>query len=204
MFAQSAEHRAQGTETQRPEKNPLLGGERGGLEDRIMTTNPNNQEKKLYNVAIESFIENLEKLRRVVPIETICMHGSPLSRWDNRLLWNYFDYRDFGIVGEPYFDIDFEKVLYLTDTGRRWDGVAIRDKAQSSGRRAQSKKGQRDDFHSTFDIINAAKGNRLPDQIMLTVHPQRWDDRILPWLKELVWQNVKNIVKRAVVKRPVD
>jgi len=31
---------------------------------------------------------------------------------------------------EPYFDVDFKEVLYLTDTGRRWDGDAfnIRDK----------------------------------------------------------------------------
>jgi hypothetical protein len=44
-----------------------------------------------------------------------------------------------GIIGEPYFDVDFSKMLYLTDTGRRWDGgiVSVRDKAQGSGRRAQ-------------------------------------------------------------------
>ena len=78
-----------------------------------------------------SFRENLEKLRRVVPVETICMHGSPLSKYDNRKLWEKYDYRDFGIIGEPYFDVNFEEVLYLTDTGRRWDGdsVNIRDKA---------------------------------------------------------------------------
>jgi hypothetical protein len=39
-----------------------------------------------------------------------------------------------GIIGEPYFDVDFSKMLYLTDTGRRWDGgiVSVRDKAQGS------------------------------------------------------------------------
>jgi len=92
-------------------------------------------EELFAKIAIENFRENLEKLRRIVPVETICMHGSPLSRWDNRLLWKYYGYRDFGIVGEPYFDIDFEKVLYLTDTGRRWDGgaVAVRDKVTGMG-----------------------------------------------------------------------
>ena len=54
-------------------------------------------------------------------------------------------------------------------------------------------------FHSTFDIINAAENNKLPDKIMITIHPQRWTDKPLPWLKELVWQNVKNVVKRVVV-----
>jgi len=31
---------------------------------------------------------------------------------------------------------------------------------------------------------------------MLNVHPQRWTDRPLPWVKELVGQNVKNVVKK--------
>ncbi len=60
------------------------------------------------------------------------MYGSPLSKYDNKLLWKYYNYKDFGIIGEPYFDVDFSKVLYLTDTGRRWNGdrVSIRDKVQ--------------------------------------------------------------------------
>lgn len=189
-------------------------------------------EELLAKIAIESFKENLEKIRKILPVETICMHGSPLSRWDNRLLWKYYDYRDFGIVGEPYFDIDFGKALYLTDTGRRWDGgtVAVRDKVTSREemRRREGDEEMREEgakeyryntippshypplspslsnkFHSTFDIINAARVNRLPDQIMLTVHPQRWNDRPLPWIRELIWQNVKNIVKRAIVIKPM-
>ncbi len=62
------------------------------------------------------------------------MHGSPLSKYDNKLLWKYYNYRDFGIIGEPYFDVNFSKVLYLTDTGRRWNGekVSVRDKVTIS------------------------------------------------------------------------
>ena len=58
------------------------------------------------------------------------MHGSPMSPYDNRLLWTKYDYRDYGIIGEPYFDVDFSEVAYYTDTGRRWDGdsVSVRDK----------------------------------------------------------------------------
>ncbi len=36
----------------------------------------------------------------------------------------------------------------------------------------------------------------LPDKVMLNVHPQRWDDRFGPWVKELVGQNVKNVIKK--------
>ena len=171
-------------------------------------------ERELIEPAIESFRKNLQRLRELAPVRTICMHGSPLSKWDNRLLWKYYDYRDFGIIGEAYFDTDFNEVLYLTDTGRRWDGEAvnIRDKAQRrSGAMAQGKEGPGEQpatsnqqpatlpkIHSTFDIITAAKTGTLPDKVMLTVHPQRWNNRPLPWLRELIWQNIKNPVKRLL------
>ncbi|MBC8179929.1 hypothetical protein H8E88_02285 [candidate division KSB1 bacterium] len=48
---------------------------------------------------IEDFRSNLEMLRKLYPVKTICMHGSPLSKYDNRLLWEKYDYRDYGIIG---------------------------------------------------------------------------------------------------------
>jgi|ERR1035437_5345325 hypothetical protein len=53
------------------------------------------------------------------------MHGSPLSKYDSKDLWKKYNYRDYKIIGEPYFDVDFNKVFYLTDTGRRWDGEKV-------------------------------------------------------------------------------
>jgi len=75
---------------------------------------------------------DLRRLREFYPVKTICMHGSPLSKYDNKLLWDKYDYRDYGITAEPNFDVDFDEVLYLTDTGRRWDGdrVSVRDKVK--------------------------------------------------------------------------
>ncbi|HPI85107.1 MAG TPA: hypothetical protein PLR01_01950 [Bacteroidales bacterium] len=55
-------------------------------------------------------------------------------------------------------------------------------------------------FHSTNDIIRAAEAGLLPDRIMFTFHPQRWTDKPLPWLQELVMQNVKNVAKRIVLR----
>jgi hypothetical protein len=178
-------------------------------------------EKQVVDIGIESFTKNLENLRKIVPVRTICMHGSPMSRWDSRLLWKYYDYRDFGIIGEPYFDIDFSEVLYLSDTGRRWDGeaVSVRDKAVGSRLMAEGYKDLEKTvpvnyslppsafrlppfprFHSTFDIIKAAEEGALPDKIMMTFHPQRWTDKPVPWVKELVWQNVKNVGKYFLMK----
>ena len=66
------------------------------------------------------------------------------------------------------------------------------------GRTMNEKLGLR--FRSTQDIIDAAYAGLLPDRIMITVHPQRWTDSFLPWARELVWQNVKNQVKKYVVR----
>jgi len=74
-----------------------------------------------FKKAIKSFEKNLNKFRQFYPLITICMHGSPLSQWDNRQIWSKYNYLNYGIIGEPYFDIDFSEVLYLTDTGRKWN-----------------------------------------------------------------------------------
>ncbi len=154
-----------------------------------------------YDQAIGLFEQNLAKLRRLVPVETICMHGSPLSRYDNRKLWEKYDYRDFGITGEPYLDIDFREVLYLTDTGRRWDGdrYNVRDRVPvEPGARSEKQPGngrKSRSIHSTFEIVDAARKQLLKPRVMITIHPQRWDNRLLPWLRELVFQNIRNVAK---------
>lgn len=178
-------------------------------------------EEQLYDEAIEIFKTNLDKLRKLYPVKTICMHGSPRSRFDNKAVWKKYNYRDYGIAGEPYFDIDFKKVLYLTDTGRRWDGekVSVRDKVDSSKFEVQSSKFQISGkqpvnsnqqpaisnpdirFHSTGEIIEAAKSKILPDKIMFTFHPQRWTNKPAPWIKEFVFQNIKNQIKKFYIKQ---
>ncbi|MDG1901158.1 MAG: hypothetical protein P8I80_02910 [Bacteroidales bacterium] len=151
-----------------------------------------------YEKAIVRFKNNLNILRDIAPVKTICMDGSPLSSYDNKDLWNQYDYKDFGIIGEPYYDMDFDDFFYLTDTGRRWDGwkTSVRDKVP------QQEKWNQEGlvFHSTNDIINAANQGKLPDKIMMTFHPQRWHNSSIPWFKELVLQNAKNVVKRFIVK----
>jgi hypothetical protein len=153
-----------------------------------------------HELAIRHFEKQLEKFRKIYPVKTICMHGSPLSPWDNRDLWNHYNYRDYGITGEPYFDLDFSKVFYLTDTGRRWDGHAynIRDKALQTSN--NESKAWNICYRHTRDIIKAVNEGSFPQQAMITIHPQRWHNAFAPWLRELVWQNVKNVGKRVLVQ----
>jgi len=149
--------------------------------------------------AYEDFCRNLERFRKIVPIETVCMHGSPLSKFDNRAIWEKYDYHSLGIKAEPYFDLDFNTTLYLTDTGRRWDGgkVSIRDKAMAS-QPVTNPDFLRRKYRSSFDIIRTLQKADFPGQVMMTFHPQRWTDKPMPWAKELVLQNVKNVVKRII------
>ena len=72
--------------------------------------------------AKEHFARWLQYFRQYYAVKTICMHGAPQSGWDSKDLWKICNYREFGIIGEPYFDTDFTDIFYLTDTGRRWDG----------------------------------------------------------------------------------
>jgi len=146
-----------------------------------------------FNKAIIMFEKNLNKLRNFYPVKTICMHGSPLSKWDNRLIWEKYNYQDFSVKGEPYLDLDFNEVLYLTDTGRRWNGESVSLKDKVNSKFAYNIK-------STFDIISALNSNKFQDKLMINIHPHRWADKKYPWLKELIWQNTKNVVKFILVK----
>jgi hypothetical protein len=144
--------------------------------------------------ALESFKNNLNRLSQIVPVKTICMHGSPLSRWDNREIWKKYSYKDFGIMGEPYFDIDFTKVFYLTDTGRCWNGEKknIRDRVNGC---------YNIHFKTTRELIENISAGSFPGRVMFNIHSQRWDNRFYPWVSELIGQNLKNIVKAVIARR---
>lgn len=139
-----------------------------------------------YEKAISDFKLQLEKFRSVVHINTICMHGDSRSKHDNKEMWERFSYRDYGIIGEPYFDLDFNKVLYLTNSAQRWNGhkIAVRDKVKSN---------LKFDFTTTFDIINNI--TTLPNQVMFTIHPDRWTDNPLEWMRVNSLVKIKNFIK---------
>lgn len=148
--------------------------------------------------AYAHFETYLAYFRQYYPVETICMHGSPRSKYDNRALWKVYNYKALGIIGEPYMDTDFSDVLYLTDTGRCWDGykVSVRDKIpqyQDEWRR----KGWT--WHTTAQLMEAVEQGRTPARMMLTTHPQRWTNDKRLWAKEFISQKVKNLAKRMML-----
>ena len=150
------------------------------------------------DAAYADFCQNLEALRRIVSVKSICMHGSPRSPWDSKDIWKRYDYHALGIESEPYLDTDFSKTYYLTDTGRRWDGykVSVRDKIPQY---QDIWAAQGLSFHSTDNVIMGLRERRIPKDLMITIHPQRWNPFGLSWCKEYFLQNAKNIVKRILV-----
>jgi len=143
--------------------------------------------------AIKMFEKNLQYFRKYYEVTTACMHGSPLSKWDNRLIWEQYNYKDYGIIAEPYFDVDYNQVFYITDTGRNWNNsnISIRDKVDSVFDI---------EIKSTKHLIDLAKHELLPAQLIINTHPQRWFNPGLGWLKEIVMQSIKNQVKRVLAK----
>ena len=152
--------------------------------------------------AITHFKTWLQYFRTYYPVKTICMHGAPTSQYDSRDIWKHIDYHTYGIIGEPYYDTDFSQTVYLTDTGRCWDGykVSVRDKIEGY-QDEWTKRGLV--FHSTYDIIrwlnqSTTDGSNLPS-LMITTHPQRWTDNHIQWFIELVLQKIKNCIKRILI-----
>lgn len=142
-----------------------------------------------YEHAFEHFKDKLEYFRKYYPVKTICMHGSPREKFDNKDLWKKYNYTDFGIIGEPYFDLQRinPEMYYLTDTGRMWDGArfSIRDKMEN----------QILNIHSTSDLINTVNLSSLPENVMITTHPQRWTDNFIKLFVDNLAQRIKNVFK---------
>lgn len=135
-----------------------------------------------------------ETLRLVGQADSIPQDDETTGRWDIHAL---------GIDYEPMLDTDFSRTLYLTDTGRRWDGykVSVRDKVPQYQEQWISEGLV---FHSTDDIIHAINDTSHPIRkynLLINTHPQRWMPFGIGWLKEATLQNIKNIAKRIIVKK---
>ena len=139
-----------------------------------------------YEKAIQIFAHELEEFRRVAEVNTICMHGNPFTRWINRDLWNRYDFKDFGLLGEDYLSIPLDKMLYLSDTGRTWSGKQeVKDYVN------KNVKVQIKSTSGLIDVINAGE----VDHICIVAHPSRWSKHFTYWLREYAFDTVVNLAK---------
>lgn len=146
-----------------------------------------------YERAYDSFLKNLIYFRSFYPVKTISMHGSPANRIDNRDLWNKYDYKKNGIIAEPYFDVNYDEVFYITDAGRKWNDrtVSVRDKVKTK---------YEIEIKSIDQIIKLIQQDKLPKKLIINTHPHNWSNFGLLWIFIYVWQSIKNIVKFILIK----
>lgn len=140
------------------------------------------------NKAIELFRENLQKFRAISDIKTICMHGAPLSPYDNRDIWKYYNMNDFGLLGEAYLSVG-QDLCYFSDTGRTWDMASkIRDHMPF----ANTIKAK-----TTEDLINVVESGRS-DHLYILIHPERWAAGDIEWMASLATDSAVNVGKKSI------
>ncbi len=181
-----------------------------GYHYEVMSLMHGNPEK-----SIELFQNDLKEMRLTCPVTTICQHGGAMGHYETTSfkgifkigigmllgkikikynpsinLWDKYDFRDFGIMGDAYLSLDHNKIKYFSDTGMRWDGEKVRmaDKV-IEGENADIK------AHSTDDLINLITRDKL-NTINILVHPANWNESFSKWLKWKIIQKFRNLVKR--------
>lgn len=116
------------------------------------------------------FMEELNRFREIVPVDTVSMHGSPLSSFDSRDIWRYHSLKEVGLIGEAY--ALGEDVIYFTDTGRSWSSrYNLRDYIPENEIGIQN-------IYSTDELIVYIKKEK-PTPLYLNIHPERWNDSFI-------------------------
>lgn len=140
-----------------------------------------------YDKALELFQNHLNKLRELVPVETIAMHGSPFSFHDNRDLWQKYNYREFGILAEAYLGVDYSDMYYFTDTGRSWNPNSpnLRDKVNL---------GLYESINSTDELIDLIRA-KSDKKIAVVSHPERWARNTIDYCFGLFFDLLANAIK---------
>jgi hypothetical protein len=139
--------------------------------------------------AIKLFESNLHQFREVCNIKTVCMHGRPLSKYDNRDMWKNHDFKDFGIKGETYLSAGSE-LNYFSDTGRTWS-------QKNSLRDFLSNGEQRFVAEATDDLIDLIK-NKNTDNYYILTHPERWSMNTADWSFYFGMDTAVNVVKKGL------
>ena len=128
-------------------------------------------------LGMNEFKKNLKEFRELAPCKTISMHGRPLNKFDNRLLWNLDNHKflleELGVLGEIYLDIDYSEMAYISDTGRNWN-------SKTANKRDQVDSNVTCDFKNSKELLSYFK-NGFKKKICFQVHPERWVDNLFLW-----------------------
>lgn len=143
-----------------------------------------------YDKAIALFEHNLAEFRKICDVKTICMHGRPLSKFDNRDLWKVKDFKKFGILGEAYLSAG-KDLNYFSDTGRSWS-------SKNSLRDFIPEKNENFSVDTTPELIDLVESKKL-NNIYILSHPERWSCSMLDWGLYFGMDFAVNVVKKGLM-----
>jgi len=147
------------------------------------------------SLELKDFEKNLKKLREIVSIRTVSMHGRPLKPYDSRDMWRSDDNHNrliekYGILGEVYLDIDYTDIAYINDTGRNWTSgrFNIRDKVASN---------IEVDFKNGESLLGYLDSSP-PSKMVFQVHPERWARNMVDYCISLSSDLLANAIKALI------
>jgi hypothetical protein len=132
---------------------------------------------------------------RIADVKTISMHGSPLSKYDNRDLWKRYDFKDFGIVGAAYLSISSKDVNYFSDTGRSWNWKNKMRDFMIDNNNDKDLIG----VNTTDELIRLIKSERV-ERLYILAHPERWASNKSEWIFSYMKDSMFNVGKKVLTK----
>ena len=137
--------------------------------------------------------EELSALKTMFDINTISMHGSPLSKYNNSDIWENTDFKLFDIVGDAQLSIN--DINYYTDTGGKWNSqYNIRDYVKYSNNELLKN-------FKNKDIIKMLNDGVITG-MYFNMHPERWAsdkfDEIKIQTRDFVYNIGKSIIHSLI------
>ena len=143
--------------------------------------------------AHESFARELERLRALATVDTVCMHGNPLTRYDNRALWtDSYALEEYDLLGEAYLSVDFTDLTYFSDTGRTWEDGSLKIKDHPVGEHRKDRRAE-----TTGGLCRLLRAGDVRRPYLLS-HPNRWAETVPEYVLEYSKDAVTNVGKRGL------
>jgi hypothetical protein len=140
--------------------------------------------------ALSLFNSHLARLRELAPVNSIAMHGSPLSRENNMTIWKHHSFADNG-VNDAILSFDYTGYIFFTDSGRTFgpSSANLRDYLGD----AEIVPSVR-----TSDDLAAWLAKRPAERIQINVHPERWNMPGFAWVRQWLIDMAANTAKRGL------
>lgn len=138
------------------------------------------------------FKRELGKFENICEIKSIAMHGRPLLPFDNRDLWDHFNYHEIGINIEVYKDVSWSEYVYFTDVSSRWDSENnLRDHIPDKNSQIQG-------IRTTPELIDFIK--TIDRNLIISTHPERWPSSKAGWIQARLLDSSVDYAKKLLKK----